>query len=195
MRLETKTKHRKGGVEDDPEDQEIEQQIQHMTIPNLVAIADNNSKLQSQLTTVERFVTNADFTSHLYAYETPEAQALQAMIFSGVTSTATLPVLVRPTTEAYMTESDMFVDRVRMQANLPLLDADMATAECVKCNKAVTWLGYHAAFFPSTCTYIHDAVVNELRDCLRSMRALGTGKCAPTRRQVGPKCTTARGGF
>ena len=65
------------------------------------------------------------------------------MILSAATSTATLPVLVRPTTEAYMTESDMFVDLVRMKPNLPLLDADRAKAECVKCNKAVDRLGYH----------------------------------------------------
>ena len=157
-------------AEDAAEDHEMEQ-AQHMTIPNLVAIAGNNSKLQSQLTTIERFVTNADFTSHLYAYESPEAQALQAMILSAATSTATLPVLVRPTTEAYMTESDVFVDLVRMQANLPLLDADRAKAECVKCNKAVDRLGYHAAFCPSTRTYMHDAIVSELRDCLRNAGA------------------------
>lgn len=70
-----------------------------------------------------------------------------------------------------MTESDVFVDLVRMQANLPLLDADMAKAECVKCNKAVDRLGYHATFCPSTGTYIPDAVVSELRDCLRSVGA------------------------
>ena len=79
--------------------------------------------------------------------------------------------MVRPTHESYMTEADVFVDLVRMQAALPLIDAVMAVAECGKCNKAVDRLGYHAAFCSSTRTYIHDAVVNELRDCLSSAGA------------------------
>ena len=88
-----------------------------------------------------------------------------------VSSTATLPLMVRPTHESYMTEADVFVDLVHMQAALPLIDADMAVAECGKCNKAVDRLGYHAAFCSSTYTYIHYAVVNELTACLSSAGA------------------------
>ena len=140
-------------------------------VPQLFAIAGNNTKLQSQLTTVERFVSNTDLLTSMYGDESPEAQALQALNLSAATSTATLPLMVRPTHESYMTEADVFVDLVRMQAALPLIDADMAVAECGKCNKAVDRLGYHAAFCSSTRTYIHDAVVNELRDCLSSAGA------------------------
>ena len=73
----------------------------------------------------------------MYGDESSEAQALQALNLSAATSTATLPLMVRPTHESYMTEADVFVDLVRMQAALPLIDADMAVAECGKCNKAV----------------------------------------------------------
>ena len=42
----------------------------------------------------------------------------------------------------------------------------ISVAECGKHNKAVDRLGYHAAFCSSARTYIHDASVSELRDCL-----------------------------
>ena len=92
------------------------------------------------------------------------------MNLSAATSTATLPILVRPTHASFMTEADVFVDM--MQAGLGLTDADRARSEYPKRNKDVDRLGYHAAFCPSTPSFIHDAVVNELRDCLR-----GEGAC------------------
>ena len=110
--------------------------------------------------------------TNLYKDESSEAQAIQAMNLSAATSTATLPILVRPTHVSFMTEADVFVDMLRMQAGLGLTDADRAKSECPKCNKDVDRLGYHAAFCPSTRSFIHDAVVNELRDCLR-----GAGAC------------------
>ena len=152
--------------EDQGGDQEAE--VENAT---LVAIAGNNIKIQSQLTTVERFLINVEITKCFYKDESPEAQVKQAMNLSAATSTATLPIMVRPTHVSFMTESDVFVDLLRMQAGLALTDADRAVDECNKCNKEVDRLGYHAAFCPSTRSNIHDAVVNELRDCLRNAGA------------------------
>ena len=48
-----------------------------------------------------------------------------------------LPIMVRSTNVSFMTDSDVFVDLLRMQAGLALTDADRAVNECNKCNKEV----------------------------------------------------------
>ena len=117
---------------------EEEDQVSEGEISTLVAIAGNNSKLQSQLTTVERYLVNADFMTNLYKDESSEAQAIQAMNLSAATSTATLPILVRPTHVSFMTEADVFVDMLRMQAGLGLTDADRASPNVP--NATRTWI-------------------------------------------------------
>ena len=46
-------------------------------VPKPFAIAGNNTKLQSQLTTVERVVSNTDLLTSMCGDESSEAQALQ----------------------------------------------------------------------------------------------------------------------
>ena len=137
-------------AEEADEEEGEEDQGAEGEISTLVAIAGYNSKLQSQLTTVERYLVNADFMTNLYRDELSEAQALQAMNLSAAISTATLPILVGPTHASFMTEANVFVDMLRMQAGLGLTDADRARSECPKCNKDVDQLRYHAAFCPTS---------------------------------------------
>ena len=73
--------------DDTDEDQGGDQEVE-VENPTLVAIAGNNIKIQSQLTTVERFLINVEFTKCFYKDELPEAQVKQAMNLSAATSTA-----------------------------------------------------------------------------------------------------------
>ena len=134
----------------------------------LLLFGDKTNKHQSQLTKVEQFIYGTENVAAIYKSETEEATALQAMHLSGSTATATYPFLVRPTHNSYISEPDIFVDLLRMQAALPLTDADRALSVCAKCNRNVDRRGHHAAFCPMTRTHSHDAFVRELRDFLRA---------------------------
>lgn len=86
------------------------------------------------------------------------------MNLAATKSTATLPILVRLTQESYKNESEVFVDVIRMQAALSYTDANRALHESPRCDEEVDRLGYHTVFCLSMRRYIHDAVVNELRN-------------------------------
>ena len=58
-------------------EEEQEEQGAEGEISKRAAIAGTNSKLQSQLTTVDRYVVNADVMTNVYTDESSEAQALQ----------------------------------------------------------------------------------------------------------------------
>ena len=60
--------------------------------PNCLRSLGNNTKHKSQLTTVERFVSNNDLLANKYGGVSPEGQALQALNLSAATSAATLPL-------------------------------------------------------------------------------------------------------
>ena len=83
QRKQTQKKNKKNRVR--------RERINAREISTRVAIAGNNSKLQSQLTTVERYVVNADVMTNVYTDESYEAQALQDMDLSAATSTARCP--------------------------------------------------------------------------------------------------------
>ena len=72
----------------------------------LLLLADKTNTLESQLTTVEQFISSTETVAAIYESETEEATALQAMYLSTATATATVTyhMLVRPTHSSYITE-------------------------------------------------------------------------------------------
>ena len=153
--------------EEEEEDDEKTEHALDEVIP-VLSLSGKSNRLQSQLTTVEHFIYSTGLVATRYLDGSHEATAIQAMHLSAATATATYPMLVRPTHPSYISEPDIIVDLLRMQAGLPLNDADRAQAKCTKCQKDVDRRGYHAAFCSMTRIYAHDAFVRELRDFLRA---------------------------